>query len=420
MKKSDVFRDSSLEQLSSPERLDEIMYVTTPKSWLALGGVGVLLITVVVWGFVGKVPTKVQGKGILLRSEGISEVVAPSRGQITDIAVRTGDVIEAGQVVARISQPRLEVELQQAQVGLEKLKAQSTKVRKLSEREKRLRTENLKEKRKNIQKKIKAKVNQIRWLEEKVESRRELLDQGLVTEQTLIQTKQKLRRVKQDTARLHTRSQQVKAERLALKTETRKAVTTQTYKIKEQKRRIENLKKKIKRRSRIVSPSKGRVLAVKVEQGDVVRKGKGVVTFNPLGRDVGGLQSVLYLTAQGAKKVETGMRVQVAPATVLPEEHGRVVGTVTYVSEFPATKEGIAKTIENEQLARSLMSGGAPYEVRAQLTLDPSTPSNYKWTSSEGPDRRLRSGTLCKGAINLADRRPVELILPGLRKATGL
>ena len=38
-----IFRKVALERLSSPEQLDQLMQVTSPKGWLALAGLGALL-----------------------------------------------------------------------------------------------------------------------------------------------------------------------------------------------------------------------------------------------------------------------------------------------------------------------------------------------------------------------------------------
>jgi HlyD family secretion protein len=62
----------------------------------------------------------------------------------------------------------------------------------------------------------------------------------------------------------------------------------------------------------------------------------------------------------------------------------------------------------------------APYEVHADLIVDPMTTSHYKWTSANGPPLRIQSGTLATANITVATHRPIEMVLPLLRKATGL
>jgi len=65
-----IFRKAALERLSSPEQLDQLMQVTTPKGWLALIALTGLLVMVVVFGFVARIPITVTGQCILLDSGG--------------------------------------------------------------------------------------------------------------------------------------------------------------------------------------------------------------------------------------------------------------------------------------------------------------------------------------------------------------
>ena len=63
---SKLFRQKSLESLSSPERLDQLMYVADAKSWLPLSALGALALVVLVWSIFGKIPVTVSGQGIIV------------------------------------------------------------------------------------------------------------------------------------------------------------------------------------------------------------------------------------------------------------------------------------------------------------------------------------------------------------------
>ncbi|MCX6089444.1 MAG: NHLP bacteriocin system secretion protein [Candidatus Atribacteria bacterium] len=96
-----------MERLSSPEELDQLMTVTTPRAWLFLLAIGLILATLVLWSLTGTLPTRVFGEGVLLRSGGVQMVVHPLGGQITDIRVKPGDEVRKGEVLARVDQPQL-------------------------------------------------------------------------------------------------------------------------------------------------------------------------------------------------------------------------------------------------------------------------------------------------------------------------
>jgi hypothetical protein len=100
--KRQIFRQSALERLSSPEQLDQLIQVTTPRGWLALLGLIGLIVTVTAWSFSDTIPTQLIGRGILIRGGQVPQVLAPVAGQVDQILVRVGDEIGQGQVVARI------------------------------------------------------------------------------------------------------------------------------------------------------------------------------------------------------------------------------------------------------------------------------------------------------------------------------
>ncbi|NEQ42397.1 MAG: hypothetical protein F6K00_02070 [Leptolyngbya sp. SIOISBB] len=68
-KTQDLFRKESLERLSSPERLDELMTIVNLKTWLPLGTIGVLLGLGLIWSLVGRIPVTTSGRGHLVQND---------------------------------------------------------------------------------------------------------------------------------------------------------------------------------------------------------------------------------------------------------------------------------------------------------------------------------------------------------------
>src|SRR5690349_16730829 len=99
-----LFRQEALDRLSSPERLDDLIEVTTPRLWLALLGAGALLILAIGWGLAGSVPTLVHGQGILMRDGSLQTIVAPDSGLVKALLARVGDDVARDQIVARLVQ----------------------------------------------------------------------------------------------------------------------------------------------------------------------------------------------------------------------------------------------------------------------------------------------------------------------------
>ena len=59
-----VFRQKSMERVSSPEQLNDYIRVTNPGVWLTLAAVVILLAGFIVWGVAGSLETKVSAVAI--------------------------------------------------------------------------------------------------------------------------------------------------------------------------------------------------------------------------------------------------------------------------------------------------------------------------------------------------------------------
>ena len=98
-----LFRQAALERMSSPDQLDQLGRVTHPLSWLALFALMLVLLAALIWGFLGSLPVQVTGPCILLSADGLHSVVSPASGQVTEVDFSVGDVLQAGQVIARVA-----------------------------------------------------------------------------------------------------------------------------------------------------------------------------------------------------------------------------------------------------------------------------------------------------------------------------
>lgn len=119
-----MFRKAALEKLSSPERLDVMMQVTSPMGWLALWTIGAVLAAVIVWSVVGSISIKVAGKGILIRGGSVLDLATTGSGRISEILVKPGDDVSEGQLVARVTQSDLMLRIQNVKEEIAALSGQ--------------------------------------------------------------------------------------------------------------------------------------------------------------------------------------------------------------------------------------------------------------------------------------------------------
>lgn len=412
-----IFRKVSLERLSSPEQLDQLLQVTHPKGWLALVAVGVILAAAVTWGFVGTIPTEAQGEGILLRQGGVSDLVALGQGQVEEVRVAVGDEVQKGQVVATLRQDELSRQIQDDRARLQDLRNELRDLERYAEEQRRLREQNLEQQRANLRRTIETLERDVEILHDRLEAEQGLLDEGLVTRQTLLATEQEVNTKRDQLAAARLEMDGLELERLEQDQLLDQQLETRQAEIRDRLLGIGELEARLEENARVVSPYDGRVLEIVVDRGDVVASGSTVLTMEVIAEE---LMAVLFVPADLGKRVEVGMEARVSPTTVQREEHGFLQGEVTWVSEFPSTSRGMLRLLANEALVTRLMERGPPIQVDVVLRRDPSTPSGYAWSSSAGPDLEISSGTLATGSVIVEKSRPVDLVIPQIRSSVGM
>src|SRR5262245_31514568 len=122
----EVFRKEALERLSSPERLDQLMQVVSPHHWLVVSTLLVLLGLALTWAVVGRLPTTVAGRGVLLRPHKVVAWQAPAAGRLATLTVSVGDRVRQGAVLGTIDQAATHHQLREDRVKLQELEAQDS------------------------------------------------------------------------------------------------------------------------------------------------------------------------------------------------------------------------------------------------------------------------------------------------------
>jgi HlyD family secretion protein len=157
----------------------------------------------------------------------------------------------------------------------------------------------------------------------------------------------------------------------------------------------------------VKSPYDGLVLEVRVSRGNVIQAGTSLLALELEGTP---LEAILYLPPIDGKRVQPGMEVQIAPASVRREQYGLMRGRVAAVGKLPATLQSMRRVVGSEELARALSAGGAPIQVEVELIPDPATASGFRWTSPAGPPITIQNGTPCAADIVLAEQAPISLV----------
>lgn len=376
-----LFRSAALEKLSSPERLDVMMRVTSPAAWLALSAVGAILALLVAWGLLGSIAIKVQGKGILLRGDAVLEVTSGANGRVTEILVKENETVKEGDVVARLTQPELDEKIRNKRSELEGAMAQAG-VNQSSQSQ--------------IISRLRAQALE---LKARIETQEDAVRRGLLTNSQLLQTKQQLTQTEQQIAT------------------SQAGIGDRQSRVDQVRRELSELEAQLGTTTEVKSPYTGRVLEVTANMGDLLAPGSRVVALEAFEEPI---EAVLFIPAADGKKIQPGMRAQISPSTIKQEEYGFILGDVISVSDYPVTPERLKKVLRNEQLVQDLAGKSAPIEVSVKLLTDETTDSGFKWSSSKGPPMKVFSGTVCTANVAVEEKKPISYVLPIFKSTLGL
>jgi HlyD family secretion protein len=415
-----LFRKVALDRLASPEQLDQLMEVTNPRGWIAVAAIGAVLATAIVWSIVGSMPEKVTGQGMLIRSGGVAAAVPLAGGRVTDVAVSVGEQVSQGQVVVWLAQPQLTDQVNDAKATLAQMHRDHERLIAYRAHDRAIQEAYTAEQQRSLTQSIAANRQTLQFLADRVKAEEDLVTQGLLTRPALLNTKQQYQQTEEKLGSLESDLTQLDSKQLSTRNDASQSITASSSKIAGQEAQVAELERQLKAASEVTAPYSGRVLEVMTQPGEVVSAGQSLMTVDVTGRTVSDLQAVIYVSSTQGKRVRPGMPIQIAPSTVKQEEYGLILGKVSYVSDFPATSQGMRRVLENDKLVAALSGQDAPYEVRADLEIDPRSASHYKWSSSGGPPLTIQSGTVAMGYVEVASQQPIEMVIPAVRKWTGL
>jgi HlyD family secretion protein len=411
------FRKAALEKLSTPEKLDQLIKVTSPKGWIALVTVFVALTTGIMWSFFGNIKTKLNVVGVLLGGE-IHEVVSTSQGQLIKLNINIGDEIEKGQVVGLIEQPELFQQIEEVKASLKEREFELQRLLSFGSEDTKLQGELIVQQRSSIELQIKSDQKRLDFLRNQLETENGLYKKGLITRSQVINTEQQIEASKNSIEQLKAKLVQTSSQKLNLGFDLQQKINLSKQRISETERRLKHLEERYAKQTKITSSYSGEVVEILSDIGVIVRQGSPLFKLKNQhqSKDDSKLRGVLYIPSQDGKKIKEGMQALVVPSTVQPQEFGFMKGKVTYVSDFPITQKGMMMTVKNDQLVRGLLSQGALFEVYVEFEKDKDAYSGFKWTSAQGPKILINEGTSCMGKITVKSEPPIALVVPAFKK----
>ena len=118
VEKNQIFSQEALDKLRSPEKLDTMLPITTPISWMALVAILVLLFSVVLWSIYGAFTVKADGMGLIMDSAGVLNISHVATGKISQLYIKPGMEIKKGDLIAHMEQAEQSADTRMAQYGM--------------------------------------------------------------------------------------------------------------------------------------------------------------------------------------------------------------------------------------------------------------------------------------------------------------
>lgn len=136
----------------------------------------------------------------------------------------------------------------------------------------------------------------------------------------------------------------------------------------------------------------------------------------------------VFLDGTAAQQLSPGMKVLLTPKGVSRAQFGGIPGVVTEVNRLPLLGDSLLAVIGSRGMAASVNDQyKTPYRAYVKLEIADLKSCQqalslgcYRWTSGRIPPHGVRLATLADVQITTDYRRPIEFVMPSLRRSIGL
>ena len=381
------------------------------------------------WFLFWPVPTEVIGRGVVIVPGGATVIDARAEGQILELPLRVGDVVKRGQPLIRLYLPTLEQQLRRQQKDL----AELIRINVDLDRRDRDRLVSAGRLRDTALAKLEADRQRLETLrriyDQKVADFRHLARREVVAPlaQEVVASEDRAIQLGNSVADLGIREREAidvwEKVKLDIDTEAQR----RRYAINDAQRAVRVTQARLRYDGTLLADRDGRLLDLQVVRGQTVKPGERLGTLGS--RNGAALQAVAYFAPADARRLRTGLAMEVVPDWNERGRFGGIRGRVRRVSLLPATREDVNTTMGNPQLAEALVRNGPVLRTEIDLlTAAPERPGagrrssldGYRWTLSRGSSVfPIREGLTLKAHGYVEWRTPVSYLLPMLRDLTG-
>jgi HlyD family secretion protein len=392
--------------------------VVTKPLQAVLGIGGGLTLGLLGWSVFGSLPSEVTGTGMLVRGNRMIAVEAKLGGTVTAANARVNDTVTPAKVIMSLDTSQQVIQLlgaeRQLKAGMPLAKnseiagndAETTALAAVRLAESRLQEQapNLKRRQAEL-KRMTAEANT-------------LYQRRLISVNDLASVAQNLAQVNSQLSGLQ---DALNAQQIAYK-QIRQQNEGNRFQMAQQNigtlASAAGIRESIAQAGKIKSPVSGQLISIGKQVGDYVNPGDVMFTVMP---EQGRLRAILLVSSNNIKRVKAGDPVLISPTESPATRFGYIKGTVSGVGNAPATQAELLRAFGTTETTQSFTNSFSqqpgvdlPYIVLVEIKQD--SKGLPVWSLGRQPPWGFRPGGVANARIITETVRPIQLLIPTLRK----
>jgi HlyD family secretion protein len=397
---------------------DNVFFLAGAAQWLTLAIFGAIALTVVAWGLLGRLDYQAQGLGVILRNEGdIFTLQATVTGTVRTTSVGAGSHVRQGEIIAHIQVDTLLAQAEANKRDIESAKQQLLKSRTDTAAEIAQETQSTDRQVKSTTDKVTNYQLQLKTLQDILRLQRDEMAQGYATivqvQQTQSQVFQTLQTITDAQAQLAT----LKAQLQDYIDQRQSEILKQEQQLTDAQSQLKETEANIAQNSVVRAPVDGTITEISIFKGAQITSGTTIASFSRTGE---GLEVLAYFPVTQGKSIQAGMPSLVSPTYIEQEIYGSLVADVSSISDYVVDNSEIKARLGDSQLGQMVTSQGAVLQAKMHIQPDANGQSGLKWTSGNGAPIPVKAGAICSVSVVTQRIRPVELVVPLVKRWTGL
>lgn len=180
--------------------------------------------------------------------------------------------------------------------------------------------------------------------------------------------------------------------------------------------------------SYLIAPSGGiHIISMNFQNGANIKNGEEIFYYTANDPKLP-IDVPIFLDGKSIQQVSEGMKVLLTPQGISRAEYGGIEGKVVQVYKFPLSKDALKGILGSDALQNTILKQyNSPHVIKVSLQIQNEAYCGqiqsyrcYRWNTKKLPPQPVKLGSFADAQITTLYKRPIEFVLPALRKALGL